>query len=670
MNHRAILGHCVNVLDTYNRDMQSVEEHVNKYLKQQSIRDESEQTFIVEVFSGCVRFSTILDVILNGFYALDGKNVLKSEQNLYAVLTYLALFRLDELGMAHYRQFVKSQDLNRMYKFCSFFFNEDSLTTWMKDEWQNYYEHSFVQTKLISPLRRWMPELEEMVQQMRDKIENKTKSKRKVPATTETKPFNITQPRPKSVPVPEPIPKLSKHKPPPETLYREPSEFKKIDYIRQANRRKAEERLMDASRKQFACANPEKSQKTKSKLNSIIQDEEKKLDFDRAKTNPVPSFLITPGTSRVGSAKRRSNQDVPVKMTAAAILREGHLYQKREHEEIKRLENLEAGAKDKSEFEKWQSEMRKKDLEAQLTDIEKRRLEGKLSLEEAILARGNLIKENKQRVAEIKEETQKLMEDFLEKKFKEEQLMKQLVEETMKGHKNAKEAKKKLQEYKQKLVQEVAEESKELMRQALEEAELEMRHRMELIHQIRAMEAVPVIRHKFVDFTETSGAGLLSEMSIAELRERLSLLKTAEKEREESKRDDILAAKEAKDQILLDTLETISKHRMEQTKANAMRLENRKKGELPKKVEVKNEELSALQKRLEEKKRQRLEEQATQQIGGSAEASQRTRSLISQKKRLEENRWKELESTRERSAQVLQGYSKSASRLTNPITAS
>jgi hypothetical protein len=69
-----------------------------------------------------------------------------------------------------------------------------------------------------------------------------------------------------------------------------------------------------------------------------------------------------------------------------------------------RLENLEAGAKDKSEFEKWQNEMKRKDMEAELADIEKRRLEGKLSHEEAILARQNIIQENKQRVAEIKEE--------------------------------------------------------------------------------------------------------------------------------------------------------------------------------------------------------------------------------------------------------------------------
>lgn len=43
-------------------------------------------------------------------------------------------------------------------------------------------------------------------------------------------------------------------------------------------------------------------------------------------------------------------------------------------------------------------------MEAELSDIERRRLEGKLSHEEAILARQNIIQENRQRVAEIKEE--------------------------------------------------------------------------------------------------------------------------------------------------------------------------------------------------------------------------------------------------------------------------
>lgn len=69
-----------------------------------------------------------------------------------------------------------------------------------------------------------------------------------------------------------------------------------------------------------------------------------------------------------------------------------------------RLEKLEAGAKDKSEFEKWQNDMKQKDMEAELADIERRRLEGKLSHEEAILARQNIIEDNRRLVAEIKEE--------------------------------------------------------------------------------------------------------------------------------------------------------------------------------------------------------------------------------------------------------------------------
>ena len=48
--------------------------------------------------------------------------------------------------------------------------------------------------------------------------------------------------------------------------------------------------------------------------------------------------------------------------------------------------------------------MRRQDLDAQLADIERRRLEGKLSHEDAILARQNLIQENKQKVQEMKEE--------------------------------------------------------------------------------------------------------------------------------------------------------------------------------------------------------------------------------------------------------------------------
>ena len=367
--------------------------------------------------------------------------------------------------------------------------------------------------------------------------------------------------------------------------------------------------------------------------------------------------------------KFQQSREVPVKMNTAQILREGKLYQQREEEVLKKLENLEAGAKDASDFLKWQSEMRQKDLEAKLSDIERRRLEGKLSHEEAIFARQNLIKENKQKVQEMKEETQKMMQEFLEKKFKEEKEMRNLVEETMQGHKNAKEASKKLKEYKRKIVQEVNEESKELMKQALEEAEAEMRRKMDLIHQIKAMEAVPIIRQKLVDFTELAGHGLLSEMSIAELRERVALCKAAEKEAEEIRRDDILQNKESKDQLLLDTLEKISKHRLEQTRAAATRLEAKKKSE-PKKVVLQDEKLTELERKLQERKAQRMKERESAKSVSNHHSASRTKSLINQKRALEENRWRELELTQERAAKLMDGSlgkSKSGSRLASNL---
>lgn len=51
-------------------------------------------------------------------------------------------------------------------------------------------------------------------------------------------------------------------------------------------------------------------------------------------------------------------------------------------------------------------------------------------------------------------------------------------------------------------VKEVSEQSQELLRQALEEAQAELSRKFELIRQIRAIESVPHLSQKFVDDTE------------------------------------------------------------------------------------------------------------------------------------------------------------------------
>lgn len=187
------------------------------------------------------------------------------------------------------------------------------------------------------------------------------------------------------------------------------------------------------------------------------------------------------------------------------------------------------------------------------------------------------------------------------------------------------------------------------MRKALEEAEEEMRQRVALIAKIRAIESVPVIRFKHVDITETSGAGLLSEMSIAELRERLALLKVAEKEDEEEKRDTILKSKVKKDQFLIDTLETIAKHRAEKGNEAAIQLEGKKR---EKKPEIKDPKLQELQERLEARKAERKKESEKLAVVPKKSSARRQKALQTEKAALEKMRWKELEQTREKAAKL------------------
>lgn len=68
-----------------------------------------------------------------------------------------------------------------------------------------------------------------------------------------------------------------------------------------------------------------------------------------------------------------------------------------------RMERLVEGAREPSSFLQWQKEMRDKDLLEELASIERRRLEGRISYEEAAMARTRLIERN-QKTAQLKKE--------------------------------------------------------------------------------------------------------------------------------------------------------------------------------------------------------------------------------------------------------------------------
>uniref|UniRef100_A0A8D0HE72 Cilia and flagella associated protein 99 n=1 Tax=Sphenodon punctatus TaxID=8508 RepID=A0A8D0HE72_SPHPU len=468
----------------------------------------TDETFVLETLSGCIEYKPLLDVVVNAFFVRDGKHYV----SLFTVICYLATFQLGELGLQGFSRIVKSLDIAKMNKFLRFFFNVLNLSTWIRDEWNQIYDSAYVKEHWIDPLLKWQPKVEELINQLADPLANGVTPGKALTVTAPNE-FCLTVPKPRFVPVPEPIPLQEKpHLIPPST-YKPPKEKRRLEEIKLMNRRKAES------------------------------------------THSFPWQI----------------DNVPIKLNAAAILREGALYQRKMEQELNRIESLLRGARDPSEFLQWQKQMRGKDLEHQLAEIECRRLQGKLSHQEAVLARQNIMQEN-QRKAELKrEETAEMMRQYAEKRLQEEKEMRDLVEQVVEGRKNVKQARARLQKYKHQIVQEVSEESRELLCQALEEAEDQLRKRFELIQQIRAIESLPIVRNTLVDLTETPGYGLQGEMSIVELRERLALLREAQRKAEEEKRDQIILDKQAKEQLLLDKLEQISLFRAALGKAAALR---------------------------------------------------------------------------------------------------
>jgi hypothetical protein len=68
--------------------------------------------------------------------------------------------------------------------------------------------------------------------------------------------------------------------------------------------------------------------------------------------------------------------------------------------------------------------MQKKDYEQELNAIERKKIEGKIAYEEAILAKQRLVDENRHIADELKRQTRETIQSHVKEKLKEEQKMK------------------------------------------------------------------------------------------------------------------------------------------------------------------------------------------------------------------------------------------------------
>ncbi|KAM9466778.1 cilia- and flagella-associated protein 99 [Clarias gariepinus] len=640
MNYKELVKEAIKLLDMYEPGKQCVDTFIEDCAKTLANRSSAEQLFITDAVYGCLVHHKLLDIVINSFYDEQGKYYLKADRNQFVVVSYLAIFHLDDLGLDQFSTIIKTLDNSKMFKFMRFFFNVSNLTTWIRGEWSQLYDASYVERKWIQPLLRWQTEIEGLLECLGKKISKGSQPKKFSKKSTEPQEFDLTKPKPRSLPAPELIPQQEKAKPVPASLHRAPKEPQVLEDIKQKNYLKAQKVLYEANTQQFRCANPHKSEKTKNILSQIQQSCEAELQFDSVYSSGTP-------------ATHKTNT-LPVILNTTAILREGAFHNRKVEEELNRLERLMQGASDPSAFLQWQKEMKEKDLQEALAQMEYRRLEGKIIHKEALLAQQRVIELNQHKALVKKEETAELMRRYAEKRLKEEKEMRELVQLVADGHKNSKAAKVKLQEIKRRIVKEVSEQSQELLRQALEEAHAELSRKFELIRQIRAIESVPRLSYKFIDDTETGGHELLCEMSLVELRERLSRLKEEEQHEQEKRRQKIVEEKQRREQLLLEHLDIITASRTAARLVTAQKQEEKKmRSKLQEAVSM-DERVMAMKKTLEMKQQEvqkRKEAEKSKVKLNEQVATQNAKGYSHTKQALEKHHWLQLEQALEKQVQ-------------------
>jgi len=263
----------------------------------------------------------------------------------------------------------------------------------------------------------------------------------------------------------------------------------------------------------------------------VEQARQAECNFDGEKAHPVP--------------RQRPGQGI-VRLNSAAILREDNLYRKKQESEAALLGAYERELRDSAEFDAWQQKMKQADEKERLRLIEQRRMETILADEEAKEARLRKEQQNREEAMAMKVDAARA---DVRRQAAEEQLHarhRAVVAEVQGQRDRPVIAKDEVARKNKREARELRQDIEQMEAQRAQERREEEARRADLIKQIRALELVPRKREARLDPTYTPQLGLLEEMSLAELRERLLIVEEQQQEDEEARRAKIKVTKNEK----------------------------------------------------------------------------------------------------------------------------
>lgn len=398
---------CQEIYKSFDPSKMTVDSHAEKFLLDKKIREGGDALFLKQVLYGCVRYKKVLKLAVTHFYSMYSGSLIRSDFDMYMILSYLAIFRLKDLSFPIFRQFLMSQESQKMFLFVAFLFDGDNLNNVLKEEWLKYFDRKYVEDTIIAGLLSFSDEISGTAELLETKTKG-TRSRKTATgdgeaeqSTTTVQPFNLTKPKPRVIPEPEAIESNFKAKDVPQAVYEGPRKLeKKIEEAKKKNRIEIEEKYTSASAATMKLRTAERPSNLEQIRRQVEEERDAELKFEGIKAKPAPQF-------------RPSTQN-RVKLNMAAILREEAVYKKQQEQEAAMLKVYEEELRDASNYYKWQTEMKEKDEEERRLEVERRRIEMAMADLEAKEAREQKILENKVKAAAAQKEALERLEHMKE----------------------------------------------------------------------------------------------------------------------------------------------------------------------------------------------------------------------------------------------------------------
>eukprot|EP00761_Pharyngomonas_kirbyi_P010529 gb/GECH01010549.1/.p1 GENE.gb/GECH01010549.1/~~gb/GECH01010549.1/.p1 ORF type:complete len:664 (+),score=239.59 gb/GECH01010549.1/:1-1992(+) len=635
-----LLNFCIEIYKSFNHETMSVDIHADDFVTQKDL-DTDSSLFVKQVFFGIERYEKLLQCIIKCFMN-QSKVALPSDKPLYLHIVYFIIFRSEDMSWKTFKAlFLHAMAPSKLYSFMSFVLDEENIKTKFKEEILKYYDSEFVEETILPPLLNGIERLDPFMKFLYDKTFHSESKKVEPQESTKPEPFHLTEPKPKKIPRPEmfdtefkanPVPETNE-KPLDENVSKTIDDFSKgkmTSSVKSGNKKVLEP-------KPFQLATSQRP----SKIDKVKQEVEKEREEEMKRHVKIKSN---------DEIKKVLNTKNEVRLTTAAILREDALYKEKQRKEMEELKKYQSELRDASEFFEWQQKMKELDEIDRQMEVEKRRMESQISEEEAKEARKKLVEKNHQEAEQMRKEIDMLREKLKRESQEEKEKKKRAAAQVKDSLNEVDHAKEKAWEEKAKTAKQRREERTVNQMKVARQTEIERRRKEDLIRQIKAAEEVPTPHMNTFDPAETSGVGLLTEMSLNQLKERLKRRKSRLKKEEELKRQQIVEQKKKKQEDLLSRKEQLSKYRNQAKKESLQRRIKAKQSTEEKKKkrqEEYEEKLLALQQKLEEKKA--LKEAEKNRINQELHQKEREKQLNQKDKNdLEKRKWEDMEKAAER----------------------